>query len=127
MQKSLIYWYEVLLFLQVSHHIFWKLYCKLRIVIPQFDSCLCLGNTYKTWIWDLRQQVSFSVLYSLPTNIYMFKVNNRNTSKRCKICSKLTIKTPERRHWQRSDVFFFCNFEHNSYLFLLFFLPTLNW
>ena len=28
---------------------------------------------------------------------YMFKVNNRNTRKRCEICSKLTIKTPERR------------------------------
>ena len=26
---------------------------------------------------------------------YMFKVNNRNTRKRCEIYSKLTIKTPE--------------------------------
>ena len=32
-----------------------------------------------------------------PTNIYLFKVNNRNTIKRCEICSKLKIKTPERR------------------------------
>ena len=32
----------------------------------------------------------------------MFKVNNRNTRKSCEICSKLTIKTPERR---RSGVF----------------------
>ena len=31
--------------------------------------------------------------------IYLFKVNNRNTRTRCEICSKLTIKTPERRHW----------------------------
>ena len=30
----------------------------------------------------------------------MFKVNNRNTRTRCEICSKLTIKIPERRHWQ---------------------------
>ena len=28
---------------------------------------------------------------------YMFKVNNRNTRTRCEICSKLTIKAPERR------------------------------
>ena len=28
---------------------------------------------------------------------YMFKVNNRNSRTRCEICSKLTIKTPERR------------------------------
>ena len=32
-----------------------------------------------------------------PTGNYMFKVNNRNTRTRCEICSKLTIKTPERR------------------------------
>ena len=31
-----------------------------------------------------------------PANIYLFKVNNRNTRKRCEIWSKLTIKTPER-------------------------------
>ena len=28
--------------------------------------------------------------------IYLFKFNNRNTRKRCEVCSKLTIKTPER-------------------------------
>ena len=32
-----------------------------------------------------------------PAGNYMFKVNNRNTRTRRKICSKLTIKTPERR------------------------------
>ena len=30
-------------------------------------------------------------------NIYLFKVSNRKTTKRCEKCSKLTIKTPERR------------------------------
>ena len=30
-----------------------------------------------------------------PANIYMLKVNNRNTRKRCEICSDLTIKTPD--------------------------------
>ena len=29
--------------------------------------------------------------------IYLLKVNNKNTKKRCEICSNLTIKTPERR------------------------------
>ena len=33
-----------------------------------------------------------------PASIYFFKVNNKNTRKRCKKCSKLTIKTPEWRH-----------------------------
>ena len=35
-----------------------------------------------------------------PAGNYLLKVNNRNTRTRCEICSKLTIKTPERRHWQ---------------------------
>ena len=52
-----------------------------------------------------------------PASIYLFKVNNKNTKKGCKICSKLT-KTPERRHWRRSHVFI-VNFEHISQLFLL--------
>ena len=34
-----------------------------------------------------------------PAGIYLLKVNNRNTRTRRKICSKLTIKIPERRHW----------------------------
>ena len=33
-----------------------------------------------------------------PAGIYLLKVNNRNTRTRCVICSKLTIKTPERCH-----------------------------
>ena len=35
---------------------------------------------------------------AFPAGIYLLKVNNRNTRTRCEICSKLTIKTPERRH-----------------------------
>ena len=31
-------------------------------------------------------------------NIYLFKVNNRNTRTMCEIRSKLTMKSPERRH-----------------------------
>ena len=31
-------------------------------------------------------------------SIYLLKVNNRNTRTKREICSKLTIKTPERRH-----------------------------
>ena len=40
-----------------------------------------------------------------PVDIYLLKGNNRNTRVRCEICSKLTIKTPERRHWCRFGVF----------------------
>ena len=60
-----------------------------------------------------------------PTNNYLLKVNNRNTRKRCEICWKLTIKTPQRHQRRRSDVFII-NFEHILYLFLVFLLLTLN-
>ena len=32
-----------------------------------------------------------------PAGIYPLKVNNRDSRKRCEICSKLTIKTLEER------------------------------
>ena len=41
-----------------------------------------------------------AITYSKPAieiGNYMFKVNNKITRARCKICSKLTIKTLERR------------------------------
>ena len=47
-------------------------------------------------------------------NIYLLKVNNKNTRKGSEICSKLTIKTPERCQWRRSGVFII-NFEHISH------------
>ena len=60
-----------------------------------------------------------------PTNIYLFKVKHRNTRKRCKTCSKLTIKTPKRRQRRLSGVFV-VSFEHISHLFLEFLLLSLN-
>ena len=48
---------------------------------------------------------------NIPAGIFLLKVNNRNSRARCEICSKLTIKTPERRLWRRYSVFI-VNFEH---------------
>ena len=46
-----------------------------------------------------RQMGGFiAVNITFPASIYLLKVNNRNTRRNCEICSKLTIKTPERRH-----------------------------
>ena len=55
----------------------------------------------------------------VPVGIYVLKVDNRNTRTGREICLKLTIKTPEWRQWRRSGVFI-VNFEHNSYLALVF-------
>ena len=45
---------------------------------------------------------------------YMFKVNDRNTTTKCEICSRLTIETPEQRQWRewRHSGVFIVNFEH---------------
>ena len=63
--------------------------------------------------------------YTTLAKIYLLKVNNRNTRKRCEICSKLTVKIPERRHWRHSAVFT-VNFAHISHLFRKFLSLTLN-
>ena len=41
--------------------------------------------------------VNFFVDEVNPVVVYLLKVNNRTTRTRREICSKLTIKTPERR------------------------------
>ena len=62
---------------------------------------------------------------AIPADNYMFKVSNRNIRIRWEICSKLTMKIPERRHWRRSAIFI-VNFEHIPHLVLVFLLLTLN-
>ena len=56
---------------------------------------------------------------------YEFKVNNKNSRTKSEICSKLTIKTPKRRHWRRSGVFI-VNSEHISHFVLVFLSLTLT-
>ena len=77
---------------------------------------------------DTKRYDQFYTMHSLrpcshytvyPAGICLLKLNNRNTRKSCEICSKLTIKTPERRQ-------FIVNFEHISHLVLVFLLLTLN-
>ena len=51
---------------------------------------------------------------SSPTNIYPFKVNNRNIEEKCKNYSKLTVKTQK-----RLSALLIVNFGHNLLLFLV--------
>ena len=43
-----------------------------------------------------RNTITLALVYIIinTANIYLFKVDNRNTRKRCEMCPKLTIKTP---------------------------------
>ena len=52
-------------------------------------------------------------IYYYPSGIYLLKVNSRNVRTRCEICSKLTLKTPERGQWRCSfSSVSFVTFEH---------------
>ena len=73
-----------------------------------------------SWVMTSSNSTSQMNLFNYPANIYLFKVNNGNR-KRCEICSRLTIKTPE-RHQCRGFGVFTNNCEHISHLFLVFLL-----
>ena len=63
-------------------------------ICKTFCSTLIFKLLFKLFS-SMIQPLKYSNIY--PAGNCMFKVNNRNTRKRCQICSKLTIKTPERR------------------------------
>ena len=62
------------------------------------------------------------MMSTYPAGNCMFEDNNRNTRTTCEICSKLTKKTSERRHFDG----FVVNFEHISHLILVFLLLILS-
>ena len=69
--------------------------------------------------------LSNQYFWNNPAGIYLVKVNHRNARTRCEICSKLTIKTLERRQWRCSGALV-VNFQPVSYLVLMFLLLTLS-
>ena len=65
-----------------------------------------LLNTSNDWmdllfLWMPIHMLSINIL----ADIYLLKINNRNTKTKCKIYSKLTIQTPKRRHLYSSVSF----------------------
>ena len=67
---------------------------------------------------------SFHCSYTLTVLFQHATICSNSTvklAKRCKICSKLAMKTPKRSHWHHYGVFT-VNFEHFSYFFLPFLL-----
>ena len=100
------------------------------MVCADYSEILSLASSipleYKvlwTFLWCSECHLSIIFKCSLtrvsPGNIYLFKVDNRNTKKSYQICSKLTIKILERR-WCRSSTII-VNFEHISNLFFWYF------
>ena len=74
---------------------------RFRKAASLFDAiCYVLFNQYFNHNKHNTDSIS-----KYPAGIYLLKVNNRNTRARFEICSKLTLKAPDRRHWGRSGVF----------------------
>ena len=66
----------------------------LRIVRTPRKPCVS-ANAHTREFGEIT--VFYAVYFDVnPAGNYLFEVNNRNTRTRCEICSKLTIKTPER-------------------------------
>ena len=70
----------------------------------------------------LKMSLTFNNFNTFLVGINMFKVKKKNTGTMCEICSKLTIKTPERRQFAIS-IF---NPEHVLHLVLVLLKLTLN-
>ena len=77
-------------------------------------------------IMKQRQEIkqSWAGRRNFPANL-LVQSNNTNARKMCEICSKLTIKTPQRRHLRRSGACI-VNLEHISQRFLVFLWLALN-
>ena len=98
----------------------------------RYDGVFIFARKHRIW-WDMNRR---SMVLNTPQYIKAFdkvvtqllftcsKAGYRNTTKRCEICSKLTIKNPEQRQWRHSGVI--VNFEHILHLFLPFLLLALN-
>ena len=89
-----------------------KYYVRLKWVNPVCTNILAV---YQKALKKLEHKYQIGKDH-IAVNIYLFKVNNRNTRKRYEICSNLTKKAPEGRHRRRSGVFI-VNFEHILHFF----------
>ena len=74
---------------------------------------------------DIDRKISPFVFCYTVCILELVKVNNRNTKTRCEICSKLTIKTLERRQLCYSGVFI-VNFRYILHVVLVFLLLNLS-
>ena len=67
------------------------------VVDYKFHCELCNESYYGEFVRHLNISI-YNHLPNNPAKIYLFKVTNRSTRKRCEIRSELTMKTPEQRH-----------------------------
>ena len=68
-------------------------------VVLQVTTKDCITDWIRKILYLRLKFYYFSFQSSFTAGIYLLKVNKRSTRTRCEICSKLTIKIPERRQW----------------------------
>ena len=134
--KTLNILYEVKLHIRYKLHVRYKLHIRQNFINVKLSYYYMKFLVYEGWdrcpfkeVFLKGNRFSFGnesqSRLANTANTYMFKINKRNARKRHEICSKLTTKTLEQRHWRRPGVFI-AKFEHISHLFLVFLLLTLN-
>ena len=80
-------------------HLLWLL-LKIELFANIVNGWRPLTISTKGYILNIWQDFEYASVFSgNPAGIYPLNFNNRNTRTRREICSKLTIKTPERHQW----------------------------
>ena len=96
---------------------------KLKNWLPEACKSPCLTGSLSSDPDDILKQIQ--ELNVRPQLIFTYSKSTMETlEKDVEICSKLTIKTPERR--QCRSAVFIVNFEHISHLFTVFLMLTFN-
>ena len=96
--------------------------------------CIKLWYQYGAFLYETFQIIHVDCAATLIQKLHAFTqwkctcskttTTKKITRRRCKICSKLTIMTPEQLYWLCSEVSI-VNFEHISDLFLVIILLTI--
>ena len=122
-------WFQILLLFTLF--VQFKMIVVLFIIYHKKIKSFSCGITSLSWNFilknypDDKRYFLFLCLLKLkagsiiPSKCNMLKDSNRNNNKTCENLSKLTIVTPEQRHWCRFGVFM-ANFEHISHYFSTF-------
>ena len=91
--------------LKILNHMFWRYLALIWLSLTVLTlkqiyilSKICVKLfQLSSRVWTVFLLITI-LKHSFPTNIYLSEVNNRKTRKRCKICSKITMKTSEQHH-----------------------------
>ena len=114
----------------ISKETFWLKICSLMFYLflppgKQKSKSEYFVKKDKSWKYTYEGRDSYNIVVGVLWVFTCPKLTTGNPRTRCEIFSKLTIKTPTRRHWHRSGVLT-VNFSNISYFVLVVLLVTLQ-